>query len=648
MYYLTKPEDIKTAISKLVHYKTLWLDTEIADWYTPNPRLSLIQILTNPKNIEENNVYVLDVLDKPDLIQDFINQIMKNPQIEKVFHNASFDIKYLGGKEEVKNVTCTLKIAKKIGKHSLNVPNLKLKTLAEYLCNLPIVEDQQASDWGKRPLTELQLNYAKMDVVYLANVHHYLLTLNSDKTPPIFTPEVGENQELFNHLSAKFIEYLIQDPQIPTLFESSPDQLQLETIASQLQKILYQSIFFPYLQEKITTEPHQAPQLQKTWQSLSHLIKYWTELLIANRYHYSPSELLPKTLNSPPSPIDEKIGQNLVSILNAFGIKVDYVGAIAAPAFIRVKLKPYPGVKVVSIINRCEDLQVQMGINASPMIQPQAGFVSVDIPRQDRQIAKFEDYITSSNSSPTHELKIAIGVNLEGKLIEADLADSNSCHFLVGGTTGSGKSEFLRSLLLSLLARHSPQWLQIVLVDPKRVTFPEFEGIPWLYEPVIKDEEKAIILMEQLVEEMETRYRILEKAGYSDLKTYNQTLNLSQEKPIPRIVCIFDEYADFMTEKDTRNQLEQSIKKLGAKARAAGIHLIIATQRPEARIVTPLIRSNLPGRIALKTASAADSKIILGDNQPEAYQLLGKGDLLYPQGTTLERLQALFASNFNF
>lgn len=366
-----------------------------------------------------------------------------------------------------------------------------------------------------------------------------------------------------------------------------------------------------------------------------------------------PVPLSPPTIGEPGGPISpptspslpaispeiEAIAQHLVTTLESFGVGVDLQGVALAPAFLRIKLKPQLGVKVSAILRLTDDLRVQMGLTAPPMIAPQAGYVSVDLPRPDRQSALFERYITGQTLPPTAPVHIALGVNLDGNLVEADLSDPNTCHFLVGGTTGSGKSEFLRSLLLSLLARQTPEYLNIALVDPKRVTFPEFETIPWLLEPIVKDTEGAIALMESLVSEMERRYQRFEQSRCPDLSRYNQ----KAKTPLPRIVCIFDEYADFMAEKDSRNAIEHSIKRLGAMARAAGIHLVIATQRPEARVVTPLIRSNLPGRVALKTASEADSAIILGGKQGDAVNLLGKGDLLYLKGAQLLRLQSLYA-----
>ncbi len=838
MYYLTETIEIYKQISQLATYQTLWLDTEIADWNTKYPKLSLIQILADSTDLTGESSYLIDVLNKPDLAEYFINQIMVNPQIEKVFHNSCFDLKYLGG-NLAQNVTCTLRLAKKITKNVLQTSNLKLKTLASELCNFSHVDTEEGtSDWGRRPLSQKQLQYAAMDTVYLAAVHHHLLKFsqpdinhipmvnhnsnpskskleNPSLTPtkvrvafecprlfylnhkfaanPVFYPKnvVSGVGNIFHRLADDFIKSIISEPQFKALFKLPASQLNIDEVTSEIQQIFYQIKFFPYLEETVSQDSSKAPVLLQVWQGIQGLIRRFTELLVLNcRYcdaetviqktfiseshkieHYfnlpdgtqqrvagefdclvfncelnrfcmvefktyypiDPSaqlaqvslysymlwekkkipvdsavycvlpefkeykyawedlentvnQLIPHKLlqmqewlkwesplpNPPPattqthlceicpqqqkcqtlfidvptdpkpprkiSPNADEIGESLVNTLKSFNVGVEYHGAAVGPAFIRVKLKPNLGVKVNALLKLSADLQVQLGLAHPPLIAPQSGYVSVDLPRKDRQVAGFEDYIQSQSLAPTAPVKIAIGVSIEGELVEADLSDPNTCHFLVGGTTGSGKSEFLRSLLLSLLYRHSPQHLKIALVDPKRVTFPEFEQMSWLYSPIVKDGDNAIELMDKLVIEMESRYKKFEKAGCADLSSYNQ-----KSPPLPRIVCIFDEYADFMAEKEIRKALELNIKRLGAMARAAGIHLIIATQRPEAGIVTPIIRSNLPGRVALRTASEADSSIVLGGKQTAAAYLLGKGDLLYQMGAQQHRLQSLFA-----
>ncbi len=844
MHYLTEASEIYKQISQLSLSKTLWIDTEIADWYTNKPKLALIQVLADYTDLNGESAYIFDVLDKPDLAVYFINQIMVNSQIEKVFHNAGFDLKYLG-KELAENVTCTFKIARKITKEVLQTTNLKLKTLAAELCNFSNVDAEEgSSDWGKRPLTQKQLNYAAMDTVYLAAVHRRLLEIsnpdvisrifnmvnnkseNSSLTPTkvrlafecprlfylnhnfnckaIFSPKdaITGIGNVFHQLADDFINLLLIEPRFKTLLNPSATQLKVDVITLEIQQLFYKIKFFPYLQNAIAKDASKASLLLQVWQGLQGLIKKFTELLIINRrycsaetviqntfiseersleyyfdlpngtkqlirgefdclvfnfelkrlcmvefktyqsvdsaaqlaqvslysymlwkqkkapvdsavycvlpefkeYKYSweqlentVHQLIPYKLlqmqnwlswespnpNPPPATTQphlceicpqqqkcqtffgvesnhdqnsdtepprkkpepsinaDEIGASLVTILESFKVNVDYYGADVSPAFIRVKIKPHLGVKVPSILKLSADLQVQLGLEYPPLIAPQAGYVSIDLPRQDRQIAKFEDYIQKQFLPPTAPVKIAIGVGIDGKLLEADLSDPNTCHFLVGGTTGSGKSEFLRSLLLSLIYRHSPQHLKIALVDPKRVTFPEFEQMSWLYAPVVKDSDRAVELMQELVAEMESRYQKFEKAKCADLTTYNQR----SSPALPRIVCIFDEYADFMAEKEIRTILEQSIKRLGAMARAAGIHLIISTQRPEASIVTPIIRSNLPGRVALRTSSQADSCIILGGKETTAAYLLGKGDLVYQGGSHGQRLQSLLAQS---
>ncbi|MCT7971405.1 DNA translocase FtsK [Laspinema olomoucense] len=860
MFYLTRPAEIQAAIAQFAAHPILWIDTEVADWYSPVPRLSLIQVLAQETDCTGEFAYILDVLEKRELVQEFIGKIMANPDIEKVFHNASYDLRFLG-KSQSQNVTCTLKWARTLKRDRLGVSNFKLKTLAAELCQFSDIHpEEQSSDWGQRPLSQGQLRYAKMDPVYLAQVYLKLkqftkpqpfpipklvpmpksessdpksLTATNVRVafecPRLFylgqhfgkmtmfipTPNAFGIGNPFHELAKQFVSLILDGPEFTAFLADAPPKLNANTLAQQMQTRFYDLRFRCYLQSTIQADPNKLPALNQIWQGLKGLIQRYAELLVTNRQFYSADSVLAKTFiarefslnyqfdlpdgsrqlvkgqvdnlivhgqgdrlcaveyktyqpadisgqlaqvalysymlkqqrncpvdsavycvlpefkeyhysweeleqtvhqlipyklqqmqdwlrwqpphpnpppptpqahlcdicpqhqkcqtffqsspvavdspgNTPPPALKpllnlpqnsvpklplnaDAMGQQLTVTLKSFKINVDYLGAAIGPAFIRVKLKPAPGIKVASILKLSADLQVQLGIPVPPLIAPQAGYVSVDLPRGDRETAEFSHYIHRQQNPADAPVKIAIGIDLDGNLIEADLSDPNTCHFLVGGTTGSGKSEFLRSLLLSLLHRNQPSHLKIALVDPKRVTFPEFEGMRWLLSPIVKESEQAIALMAELVSDMETRYRQFESAGCNDITSYNR----KAQNPLPRIVCIFDEYADFMAEKQIRADLELSIKRLGAMARAAGIHLIIATQRPEAKVVTPIIRSNLPGRVALRTASEADSSIILGGQETSAAYLLGKGDLLYQIGSQLHRLQSLFASKID-
>jgi ribonuclease D len=190
MPYLTDANDIKLQIAEAAQAKTLWIDTEVADYQTRKPRLSLIQVLHDPSDLTGEHAYILDILDQPELVEYFVEKILVKPTIEKVFHNASYDLKLLG-KTKAKNVTCTLELAKKMPYYLLQVPNLQLKTLAEQLCYFPPVDKaDQVSDWGVRPLTASQLSYAKMDPVYVAQVHQQLLKLNRRSEPDPATEDL--------------------------------------------------------------------------------------------------------------------------------------------------------------------------------------------------------------------------------------------------------------------------------------------------------------------------------------------------------------------------------------------------------------------------------------------------------------------------
>ena len=227
MPYLTAAREIRSLITEYTTAKTLWIDTEVADYKTRNPRLSLIQVLANPEDMTGNSVYLLDVLDKSDVIADFVERIMVNDAIEKVFHNAGYDVKYLGAKK-AKNITCTLEMAKKIPVYLLPLPNYQLKTLATKLCNFhDINKQEQTSDWGKRPLTEEQIEYAYLDCIYLAQVHLRLLELEANlKIDPI--------REDLSLLTARYIEIEQQQKILKSEFEHLQERVK--------QAMLFQNI----------------------------------------------------------------------------------------------------------------------------------------------------------------------------------------------------------------------------------------------------------------------------------------------------------------------------------------------------------------------------------------------------------------------
>ncbi|MEJ6487073.1 ribonuclease D [Nostoc punctiforme UO1] len=190
MPYLTSASEISAIVAEYTNVKTLWIDTEVADYKSRNPRLSLIQVLDNPQDMSGDRVYLLDVLDQPSIIAEFIEKIMINSAIEKVFHNASYDLKFLGNKK-AKNITCTLEMAKKIPYHILPLPNYQLKTIATALCSFNNIDKQeQTSDWGKRPLTGEQIEYAYLDCIYLAQIHSNLLGLQAKANPEPATEDL--------------------------------------------------------------------------------------------------------------------------------------------------------------------------------------------------------------------------------------------------------------------------------------------------------------------------------------------------------------------------------------------------------------------------------------------------------------------------
>ena len=333
--------------------------------------------------------------------------------------------------------------------------------------------------------------------------------------------------------------------------------------------------------------------------------------------------------------------RTVIDKLAEFGLQVSaYKGdegpVIVGPSYTILRLVPGPKVKVAAISRTSGDLQVALACQHPPRIEQGPGYVSIEVPRYDRITIKLLD-IDPKAGSPNPSSFI-VGVDIFGQAIWGDFSKPEACHLLVGGQTGSGKSEFLRQLLCSLALSSTPDDLQLAVVDPKMTDYQDFNGSPYLMTPVVDHMEAAVRVLTRLVDEMQERYRLFKEAGVKNLTEYNASAGVEKR---PRIILVFDEFADAMMEKELKQDLEISVKRLGGKARAAGIHLIIATQTPRKEVVTGLIKANLPCRIALQVANGMESGIIL--DEVGAEKLLGRGDLLAKWAGKFLRLQSPFA-----
>jgi len=351
----------------------------------------------------------------------------------------------------------------------------------------------------------------------------------------------------------------------------------------------------------------------------------------------------PKAKSAPPTirpserPDDEE-SQRIEAAFQSFKLPVRVLEKRVAPQLIRYLLKPGPGVKVASLVNRADDLQVALASSAPPFITAAKGHVTLDLPREQPGMVTWAEVMQNPVWGELQSaVAFPIGVGIDGELITADFADANTTHALVGGASGSGKSEFLRALVASLVARRPPSQLQLALVDPKLLTFHDLEELPHLQGPIVHDTEAAIALLESAVEEMERRYAQLKEEGYANLGRRFE----DGRRDLPFRILIFDEFADLiLTSKESRKTFETLVSRIAAKGRAAGLHLVLATQRPDREVVTGLIKANLPLKICLRVSSAVNSQIVLG--QPGGETLLGKGDLFVDHGRGIRRAQAPF------
>jgi S-DNA-T family DNA segregation ATPase FtsK/SpoIIIE len=334
-----------------------------------------------------------------------------------------------------------------------------------------------------------------------------------------------------------------------------------------------------------------------------------------------------------------QIATSLVEALGHFGVDAKVIGTVAGPHITRYELRLAPGTKVAKVAQLKDDLAYALAATDIRILAPIPGkqAVGVEVPNAHRRVVRLGD-VFQEPPKDWSPLTVWLGKDVAGKAIGADLAKMP--HLLVAGTTGAGKSGAINAMLSSVLLRASPHQVRLVLVDPKQVELNHYESIPHLLTPVITSPRMAANALQNLVKEMEQRYGIMSLARTRGLVELNKARAKRGEAPLPYILCVIDELADLMMVAPA--DVEDSIIRLAQKARAVGIHLVLATQSPRVDVITGMIKANVPSRIAFAVSSQTDSRVILDQNGAES--LLGAGDMLFsPVGSSrLQRIQGAY------
>ena len=345
----------------------------------------------------------------------------------------------------------------------------------------------------------------------------------------------------------------------------------------------------------------------------------------------------------------EGVSRTLKETLNNFGVEAHVVGVNPGPTVTQYELQPAAGVKINRIASLADDLALALKCGQVRVVAPIPGkaTVGVEVPNSTGRVVTLKELIAEEKfTASTKKLLVALGKDIAGEACFASIKEMP--HGLIAGSTGSGKSVCVNTLIASLIFKYTPEELRMVLIDPKRVEMTIYQGLPHLALPVVNDPKEAHLALKWLVREMEERYELLAHVGARDIDSYNTKIlqkreaGETQEYPMYYIVVLVDELADLMMV--AKDQVEDSITRLAQMARAVGIHLVLATQRPSVEVITGIIKANFPSRIAFQVFSKVDSRTILDMNGAEA--LLGKGDMLYlPSGAPKPlRLQGAYVT----
>lgn len=460
-----------------------------------------------------------------------------------------------------------------------------------------------------------------------------------DTAAEAFVP-VAEAEEATDKVDASKIDMPVHPVKAPVITHEKLEETAKTTDNEELKKIIENAIGDTREEKKSKDEPVKPPVVNVDKNGQTTFFEKDNKI---SAYVYPPVDILKYAKNPVASEIVQQEIQEksakLVETLETYGAKTRIVGIHRGPSVTRYELQPAAGVRVSKITGLADDIALNLAAMSVRIEAPVPGkaCIGIEVPNDHRDTVSLRELIDSEEYRKAKgKLTFAVGKDIEGNIIIGDIAKMP--HMLVAGTTGSGKSVFTNSIILSILYHASPDEVKLILIDPKKVEFPIYNKIPHLLIPVVTEPLKAAGALGWAVNEMNKRYLMFEANNVKNLQEFNDMVLEERSKPVeeqdeirakidllPQIVIVVDEFADLMMA--ARSEVEDSVLRLAQLARAAGIHMIIATQSPRADVLTGLIKSNIPSRVSLSVSSNVDSRVILDESGAE--KLLGNGDLLY-------------------